>query len=128
MHKADRASQFSWFRRLKTEVCHMSNQINISKNQSLSYRDDFQRLFLKQHPFIKHFMPFLYEDDLSIETLQGTEMMTMKKWLYVAMLLEMRRVVPIKSLAGLTKLHKTGSQEFVIHVKKEHDYRLLSEQ
>jgi len=39
----------------------------------------------------------------------------------------MRRVVPIKSLAGLTKLHKTNSQEFVIHVKKEHDYRLLSE-
>ena len=57
----------------------MSNQINISKNQSLSYRDDFQRLFLKQHLFIKHFMPFRYEDDLSIETLQGTEMMTMKK-------------------------------------------------
>ena len=42
--------------------------------------------------------------------------------------LELRRVVPIKQLGGLTKLLKTGSNEFVVHVKKEHDYRLLSEQ
>lgn len=41
--------------------------------------------------------------------------------------LELRRVVPIKNLNGLTKLLKNGSHEFVIHVKKEHDYRLLSE-
>lgn len=39
----------------------------------------------------------------------------------------LRRVVPIKNLQGLTKLMKSGSQEFVIHVKKEHDYRLASE-
>ena len=43
-------------------------------------------------------------------------------------LLELRRVVPIKNLSGLTKLLKGGNGEFVIHVKKEHDYRLLSEQ
>lgn len=41
--------------------------------------------------------------------------------------LELRRVVPIKNLSGLTKLLKQGSQEFVLHIKKEHDYRLLSE-
>ena len=41
---------------------------------------------------------------------------------------KLRRVVPIEKLAGLTKLLKSNSQEFVIHVKKDYDYRLLSEQ
>ena len=33
----------------------------------------------------------------------------------------------MENIAGLTKLLKKGSNEFVIHVKKEHDYRLMSE-
>lgn len=40
---------------------------------------------------------------------------------------KLRRVVPIKCLSGVTKLLKQGSQEFVIHIKQQHDYRLLSE-
>jgi len=47
------------------------------------------------------------------------------------MLLEMRRVTPIKNICGLTKLlykKGTGPREFVVHVIKAHDYRLLSEQ
>lgn len=45
--------------------------------------------------------------------------------------LEVRRVISIKTLAGLTKLlykKGTGPNEFVIHVKKSHDYRMLSEE
>ena len=42
--------------------------------------------------------------------------------------LEIRRIVALENLAGLTKLLKKNSGEFVIHVKKEHDYRLHSEQ
>mmetsp|Transcript_1380 Transcript_1380/g.1886 ORF Transcript_1380/g.1886 Transcript_1380/m.1886 type:complete len:217 (+) Transcript_1380:302-952(+) len=40
---------------------------------------------------------------------------------------KLRRAVPIKNLSGLTKLLKQGSQEFVLHIKQEHDYRLISE-
>lgn len=41
---------------------------------------------------------------------------------------KLRRAVPIRNLAGLTKLLKqNNSQEFVIHIKRAHDYRLLSE-
>ena len=32
----------------------------------------------------------------------------------------------IKNLGGLTKSLKPDSGEFVVHVKKEHDYRLIS--
>jgi len=42
----------------------------------------------------------------------------------------MRRVIPIKNICGLTKLLiKKGSamMEFVVHVQKESDFRLLSE-
>ena len=39
---------------------------------------------------------------------------------------KLRRVVPIENLAGLTKLLKSDSQEFVIHVKQDYDYRLES--
>jgi len=39
----------------------------------------------------------------------------------------LRRVVPIEQLAGLTKLLKADSKEFVIHVKKDYDYRLQSD-
>lgn len=39
----------------------------------------------------------------------------------------LRRVFPINKLAGLTKLLKAESQEFVIHVKSDYDYRILSE-
>lgn len=39
----------------------------------------------------------------------------------------LRRAVPIRNLAGLTKLLKQSSQEFVLHIKRDHDYRLLSE-
>ena len=42
--------------------------------------------------------------------------------------LEIRRIVALENLAGMTKLLKKDSGEFVIHVKKEHDYRLYSEQ
>lgn len=48
--------------------------------------------------------------------------------IFVVLVIELRRVVPIKNLSGLTKLLKQGSQEFVLHIKKEHDYRLYSEQ
>jgi hypothetical protein len=44
---------------------------------------------------------------------------------------EMRRVTPIKNICGLTKLlYKKGNgpREFVVHVIKAHDYRLLSDQ
>ena len=41
---------------------------------------------------------------------------------------KLRRVVPIDKLAGLTKLLRSENQEFVIHVKQDYDYRLLSEQ
>ena len=47
---------------------------------------------------------------------------------FFVLVIELRRVVPIKNLSGLTKLLKQGSQEFVLHIKKEHDYRLYSEQ
>jgi len=40
---------------------------------------------------------------------------------------KIRRIVALENLAGLTKLLKKNSGEFVIHVKKEHDYRLHSE-
>jgi len=54
-------------------------------------------------------------------------------WLSVTLtlvwnIIGLQRVVPIKGLQGLTKLLKAGTQEFVLHIKKEHDYRLLSEQ
>lgn len=43
-------------------------------------------------------------------------------------IIEVKRVINIENLAGLTKsLHPT-SKEFVIHVKMEYDYRLRSEQ
>lgn len=38
----------------------------------------------------------------------------------------LRRVMAIKNLGGLTKSLKPDSGEFVVHVKKEHDYRLIS--
>lgn len=41
---------------------------------------------------------------------------------------KLRRRVPIERLAGLTKLLRPDNQEFVIHVKQDYDYRLLSEQ
>jgi hypothetical protein len=46
-------------------------------------------------------------------------------------ILDLRRVIAIKNVAGLTKLlykTKPGPKEFVIHVTKAHDYRLLSEE
>ena len=39
---------------------------------------------------------------------------------------KLRRTVSIGNLAGLTKLLKSDSQEFVIHVKQDYDYRLES--
>ena len=41
---------------------------------------------------------------------------------------KLRRTVSIGNLAGLTKLLKSDSQEFVIHVKQDYDYRLESPQ
>ena len=41
---------------------------------------------------------------------------------------KLRRVVEIEKLAGLTKLLRPDNQEFVIHVKQDYDYRLMSEQ
>jgi hypothetical protein len=41
---------------------------------------------------------------------------------------KLRRAIPIKSLAGITKNLTKDSQEFVIHVANEHDYRMFSEQ
>ena len=41
---------------------------------------------------------------------------------------KLRRTVSIGNLAGLTKLLKSDSQEFVIHVKQDNDYRLESPQ
>ena len=43
-------------------------------------------------------------------------------------MLELRRAIPIESLAGITKLLNPESYEFVIHVERDYDYRLVSEQ
>jgi hypothetical protein len=44
------------------------------------------------------------------------------------MILEVKRIIRIEKLAGLTKsLHKS-SKEFVIHVLGDYDYRLKSDQ
>ena len=39
---------------------------------------------------------------------------------------EVRRVIPLTMCAGLTKALNVKSNEFVIHVKKEEDYRMES--
>ena len=41
---------------------------------------------------------------------------------------KLRRAIPIKSLAGITKNLTSGSKEFVLHVKNEPDYRLSCDQ
>jgi len=43
------------------------------------------------------------------------------------MILELKRVIDIRSLSGITKSLNEKSYEFVIHVKEQHDYRLKSE-
>ncbi len=46
----------------------------------------------------------------------------------IFLFIEVKRIIKIERLAGLTKsLHKS-SKEFVIHVQGEHDYRLKSDQ
>eukprot|EP00347_Sterkiella_histriomuscorum_P024519 403330825 len=40
---------------------------------------------------------------------------------------KVKRIIPIDRLAGLTRSQHKQSKEFVIHVKKEHDYRLKSD-
>lgn len=42
-------------------------------------------------------------------------------------LIEVKRIIQIEKLAGLTKSLKSQSKEFVIHVKKDYDYRLKSD-
>lgn len=42
--------------------------------------------------------------------------------------LEVRRVIPIAELAGLTKALNEKSWEFVIHVKNDYDYRMESKE
>ena len=39
-----------------------------------------------------------------------------------------KRIIKIQNLAGMTKSTHVGSTEFVIHVKKEHDYRMKSKE
>jgi hypothetical protein len=39
-------------------------------------------------------------------------------------LLELRRVIAIQNLAGMTKNLQKASKEFVIHVNQEPDYRV----
>ena len=41
---------------------------------------------------------------------------------------EVRRVIPIVELAGLTKALHEKSWEFVIHVKNDYDYRMESKE
>jgi len=41
---------------------------------------------------------------------------------------KLRRAIPIKNLAGLTKSLVENNKEFVIHVKKEADIRWSSDQ
>lgn len=41
---------------------------------------------------------------------------------------KLRRVVEIKDLAGLTKSLVEGNKEFVVHVKQDYDYRLITDQ
>ena len=41
---------------------------------------------------------------------------------------KLRRAVEIKNLAGLTKSLVESNKEFVIHVKKEADFRMISDQ
>lgn len=50
-----------------------------------------------------------------------------KETIYNDKNLEVKRIIPIDRLAGLTRSQHKQSKEFVIHVKKEHDYRLKSE-
>lgn len=42
--------------------------------------------------------------------------------------LEVRRVIPIAELAGLTKALHEKSWEFVIHVRNDYDYRMESKE
>jgi hypothetical protein len=42
-------------------------------------------------------------------------------------LLEMKRKIPINKLIGITLSRHPTSDEFVIHVSGEHDYRLKTE-
>ena len=55
---------------------------------------------------------------------QDRNMIVTNLYLYHFKKKKIRRVVALENIAGLTKLLKKDSQEFVIHVKKEHDYRL----
>ena len=41
--------------------------------------------------------------------------------------IEVKRVIKIEKLAGLTKSFHKSSKEFVIHVRGEYDYRLKSD-
>lgn len=43
-------------------------------------------------------------------------------------LIEVKRIIEIAKLAGLTKSVHKSSREFVIHVVGEHDYRFKSDQ
>ena len=47
---------------------------------------------------------------------------------FVYYTLEVKRVIEIGKLAGLTKSVHKSSREFVIHVVGEHDYRFKSDQ
>lgn len=40
---------------------------------------------------------------------------------------ELKRVIQIRSLQGITKSLKDKSYEFIVHVRDEHDYRIKSE-
>jgi len=41
---------------------------------------------------------------------------------------ELRRLIPIIQIGGLTKAQNDKSMEFVLHVKKNYDYRLESKE
>jgi len=40
---------------------------------------------------------------------------------------KLKRIIPIESVAGITKNMQANSKEFVIHVVDEEDYRLACE-
>lgn len=46
------------------------------------------------------------------------------KFVAPANLIELRRMIPIKSLSGVTKNITANSKEYVVHVQNEPDYRL----
>jgi len=49
-------------------------------------------------------------------------------FLFTLAYIEVRRVIPIVELAGLTKALNEKSWEFVIHVKNDYDYRMESKE